>query len=613
MTTTAERPVIGVDDEQARLVVFALLDAAGGEPAVEVSQAVLAQSTGLDRRTLRRVLDRLEAAGWVGVERPATPNSPAVYGIAGLAQTCRDVGLTPPAPASPAVVERGPRVLSCQEATHPLDHVVEGARYLVNPEYLQAGENVRRDLRAGKGFLETVRAHGVVKDIDVYVTLTGLVVLDGHRRLEAALALHLESVPVRVVRVDDEAERIASQLMVNDEAEHCNSAERADAIQQLVLLGVPAQDLRRRGIRGEEVAAARAVASAPQAVRQAAVERPQIDLVGLGHLAELATDALEDSPVVAKAVADAIERPEQVEHIVARARAEAEEERILADKRAELEAKGIRVIEEAKDKSLYDSGQRLDSLVDDHGEVLTEATHSSCPGHAAVLYPDLTWEGSQRKVTGTRIVLWCTDWKAHGHRNRWARNTSGATSGPMEEEQRKARAEKIRRNKAMDAANGVRRQWIQDRLLTSGTRLPAVAWRSRLPLYLFPVLRWTHMRVSSTALEKGRERLACDLPSLRAVLPTAPAAEVALLTFALAAMEGSIEKDTWTDTRGVSAMMTRLHLRFLEQLGYTLSDVEANYCQDVEDATDDSDLHQVPGTKPTTKTTRTDQAEEGQS
>lgn len=613
MTTTVERPVIGVDDEQARLMVFALLDAAGGEPAVEVSQAVLAQSTGLDRRTLRRVLDRLEAAGWVGVERPATPNSPAVYGIAGLAQTCRDVGLTPPVPASPAVVERGPRVLSRQEATHPLDHVVEGARYLVNPEYLQAGENVRRDLQAGKGFLETVRAHGVVKDIDVYVTLTGLVVLDGHRRLDAALALHLESVPVRVVRVDDEAERIASQLMVNDEAEHCNSAERADAIQQLVLLGVPAQDLRRRGIRGEEVAAARAVASAPQAVRQAAVERPQIDLVGLGHLAELATDALEDSPVVAKAVADAIERPDQVEHIVARARAEAEEERILADKRAELEAQGIRAIEDAREWSLYDKGQRLDSLVDDHGEVLTEATHSSCPGHVAVVYPAVTWEGDQRKVTGTRVTLWCTDWRAHGHRNRWARNTSGATSGPMEEEQRKARAEKIRRNKAMDAANGVRRQWIQDRLLTSGTRLPAVAWRSRLPLYLFPVLRWTHMSVSSIALEKGRERLACDLPSLRAVLPTAPAAEVALLTFALAAMEGSIEKDTWTDTRGVSAMMTRLHLRFLEQLGYTLSDVEADYCQDVEDATDASDLHQVPGTKPTTKTTRTDQAEEGQS
>ena len=613
MTTTVERPVIGVDDEQARLVVFALLDAAGGEPAVEVSQAVLAQSTGLDRRTLRRVLDRLEAAGWVGVERPATPNSPAVYGIAGLAQTCRDVGLTPPAPASPAVVERGPRLLSRQEATHPMDHVVEGARYLVNPEYLQAGENVRRDLRAGKGFLETVRAHGVVKDIDVYISLTGMVVLDGHRRLDAALALHLESVPVRVVRVDDEAERIASQLMVNDEAEHCNSAERADAIQQLVLLGVPAQDLRRRGIRGEEVAAARAVASAPQAVRQAAVERPQIDLVGLGHLAELATDAVEDSPVVAKALADAIERPEQVEHIVARARAEAEEERLLADKCAELEAQGIRAIEDAREWSLYDKGQRLDSLVDDHGEVLTEATHSSCPGHAAVVYPAVTWEGDQRKVTGTRVALWCTDWRAHGHRNRWARNTSGATSGPMEEEQRKARAEKIRRNKAMDAANGVRRQWIQDRLLTSGTRLPAVAWRSRLPLYLFPVLRWTHMSVSSTALEKGRERLACDLPSLRAVLPTAPAAEVALLTFALAAMEGSIEKDTWTDTRGVSAMMTRLHLRFLEQLGYTLSDVEASYCQDVEDATDDSDLHQVPGTKPTTKTTRTDQAEEGQS
>ena len=519
---------------------------------------------------------------------------------AGLAQTCRDVSLTPPMPALPAVVEQGPRVLSRQEATDPLDHVVEGARYLVNPEYLQTGENVRRDLRAGKGFLETVRAHGVVKDIDVYVTLTGLVVLDGHRRLDAALALHLESVPVRVVRVDDEAE-------------HCNSAERADAIQQLVLLGVPAQDLCRRGIRGEEVAAARAVASAPEAVRQAAVERPQIDLVGLGHLAELAADAVEDSPVVAKAVADAIERPEQVEHIVARARAEAEEELLLAGKRAELEAQGLRVLAWAEERPLLGRGKLLEEMVDERGEVFTAQTHASCPGHVAVVHPKLDWNSSTRRVVGVSTDFWCDDWRAHGHRNRWARNASGATSGPMEEEQRKARAEKIRRNKAMDAANGVRRQWIQDRLLTSGTRLPAVAWRSRLPLYLFPVLRWTHMRVSSTALEKGRERLACDLPSLRAVLPTAPAAEVALLTFALAAMEGSIEKDTWTDTRGVSAMMTRLHLRFLEQLGYTLSDVEVGYCQDVEDSTDDSDLHQVPGTKPTTKTTRTDQAEEGQS
>ena len=59
---------------------------------------------------------------------------------AGLAQTCRDVSLTPPMPALPAVVEQGPRVLSRQEATDPLDHVVEGARYLVNPEYLQTGE-----------------------------------------------------------------------------------------------------------------------------------------------------------------------------------------------------------------------------------------------------------------------------------------------------------------------------------------------------------------------------------------------------------------------------------------------------------------------------------------
>ena len=88
-----------------------------------------------------------------------------------------------------------------------------------------AGDNIRRDLRVGADFLETVRAHGVVKDIDVYVALTGLVVLDGHRRHHAAVALGLDVVPVRVVQMDTEVERIARQLMVNDEHAHTNAAD----------------------------------------------------------------------------------------------------------------------------------------------------------------------------------------------------------------------------------------------------------------------------------------------------------------------------------------------------------------------------------------------------
>ena len=162
---------------------------------------------------------------------------------------------------------------------------------------------------------------------------------------------------------------------------------------------------------------------------------------------------LEEGARVRAKRADAIERPE---HIVARARAEAEEERLLAAKRAELEAQGLRVLAWAEERLLLGRGKLLEEMVDDRGEVFTAQTHASCPGHVAVVHPKLDWNSSSRRVVGVSTDFWCDDWRAHGHRNRWARNTSGATSGPMEEEQ----------CKAMDAANGVRRQWIQDQLLT---------------------------------------------------------------------------------------------------------------------------------------------------
>ena len=143
--------------------------------------------TGLSARTLRRTLDRLLAAGWIKRMRVASPNAPTLYDLSGLAEVAEAVGLTPRSDEQEKSTSVGIGVLSPEVAADPIGAVQPGQRWLVDPTLLQAGSNVRTDLRVGPEFVETIKGMGVLKDIDVYPTLTGLVVLDGHRRHRAAI------------------------------------------------------------------------------------------------------------------------------------------------------------------------------------------------------------------------------------------------------------------------------------------------------------------------------------------------------------------------------------------------------------------------------------------
>lgn len=510
---------------------------------------------------------------------------------------------TEPVPAAARVAEKGAsaaprgvvRRLSHEEAVDPAGHVVEGGRYLVDPEDLQRGDNIRRDLRVGADFLETVRAHGVVKDIDVYVALTGLVVLDGHRRHHAAVALGLEEVPVRVVRMDTEVERIARQLMVNDEHAHTNAAERADAITQLVLLGAPSRDLRRRGVRSEEIKAARAVAEAPADVRKVAVERPGIDLVGLGRLADLAEQAVPGSRALARAVEQVRERPEQLEHIVSRERDRVATERLLAERTRELQSQGCQVIDDTDIDNEVPPGwrkaaRRLEDLVDERGEGITPEGHASCPGHCATLRLVTEWDPDAHAYRPSRVAasFWCSDWAAHGHRNRHARSSSGATSGPQDEETRRARRELVARNKGWDAANEVRRRWLGESLLAR-PRPPADADLWAAPIQMGS-LSWLS---NGATITRGWERLERS-PSDYERPRTPTRARMSVVAWTCALIEASIGRTTWRDATTTALRLIRLHLRSLEAWGYVLADVETDLCEAVEEDADAGDLHTVP-------------------
>ena len=224
--------MIDASDVQARTVAETMLGMVEEDGQVEVAQAELVRLTGLSARTLRRTLDRLLAAGWIKRMRVASPNAPTLYDLSGLAEVAEAVGLQPRREEPTAVPSTGTGVLSAEVASDPIGAVQAGQRWLVDPTLLQAGSNVRTDLRVGPEFVETIKGMGVLKDIDVYPTLTGLVVLDGHRRHRAAIEARLETVPVRIVDVAGETERIGLQLTENDAHEHTSAVDRARAINQ---------------------------------------------------------------------------------------------------------------------------------------------------------------------------------------------------------------------------------------------------------------------------------------------------------------------------------------------------------------------------------------------
>lgn len=547
--------VIGEGDVRARTVAARLLALAGGADRVAVSQADLAAASGLSVRSLRRVMDRLVGAGWVGLARPATTTAPASYTVGAL----REAGIAPAGPAPAPAASGGPRVLSEAEARSPLGRLTPGERVLVDPSLLEGGENIRRDLRVTDGLVGTVRALGVLKDLHVYPTPTGLVVLDGHRRLAAALRVGLDTVPALVVAVDDEPARVERQLVSNDEHARTLPVERAEAIRQLVLLGVPRRDITRRtGAPPAEIDAAQAVAAAPQTVRDLGRTSPLLDLVTLGRLADLADVAGEDA---AQRAAQSISRnPAQADHVIERARRDAANARAREEAAAALAATGLTIID-IMDVA-REGVRELGMLVDGASEPITPSDHASCPGHAAYMVVDWSVD-DQDGVHSYKPIYVCTQWAAQGHR-------PCSRSGAQSEPEAARRAEVRRSNAALDAANAVRRTWIRDVLLA----------RPRPPVegvaaYELRVARWAHANVSPVARDKGLERLGVAPASL--VEPATPLeAARALLALHLALMEGSIEKTAWrSDDHGdVYLRMVRAHLGALTAWGYAPSPIE---------------------------------------
>jgi ParB family transcriptional regulator, chromosome partitioning protein len=201
------------------------------------------------------------------------------------------------------------------------------------------------------------------------------------------------------------------------------------------------------------------------------------------------------------------------------------------------------------------------SLADAEGNDLTEDNHAECPGHGAVILPG--WGGN------VRVVWLCTDWKAHGHRDR-----HGRVTGPMTDEQKEERRQLIATNKAWDSAEQVRRAWLRIFLARKSAPKDAAQYVARTML--------ASNRTVGAAVSDNNQLLAellghdkptswGESPLQEAADKATPArAQVLALGVVLAGIESSLDRNAWRNpTREAADYLTALN-----GWGYELADVE---------------------------------------
>ncbi|MBM4586493.1 hypothetical protein GS592_26195, partial [Rhodococcus hoagii] len=175
---------------------------------------------------------------------------------------------------------------------------------------------------------------------------------------------------------------------------------------------------------------------------------------------------------------------------------------------------------------------------------------------------------------GYRPVWYCTDPTAAGLRDRYGRNTNTATADDSDTGKADRAAERravIDNNKAWTSAETVRRAWLTDLAARKGAPKGAatfiansLAARARL---------FDAYHVHQTRNEILGTTNATDITALIGKASEARAQLLALVQV-LAAHEAATGKNDW---RTINTD-TVTYLRYLESLGYTLSEIELRAC-----------------------------------
>jgi ParB family chromosome partitioning protein len=498
-----------------------------------------------------------------------------------------------------------PETPASSEAAAGPDGLPSGPQpaYMVAVDQLTAHPgNVREDLDLTPQFLVSVAETGVRIPLLVTPHDGGFLVIEGHRRLAAAVQAGLPEVPcvLDAGRAGDAAGQFLDMVVANSDGHRRNFApvEEAAALFAAHEAGASRTRIRQStGRKAEDIKTALAAGKMSAHTRAAAGDlAAQLTLDELALLAEFDGD---DEAVIT--ILGALRRGLTAEYVAERIRqdrAEAVQHNQLV---ADLEAAGITVTD-----GLPDGAARLAGLLHD-GADLTSETHAGCPGRGAYFQ---SWNLAHP-------VHYCTAPAEHGHTVRTfgpppvaGNGTEGAdaaASSPLPDDPAAdappdpGRRLVIEGNKAWAAAGEVRRRWLPQ-LFARRTaprevarfvagQLLTMPEPLRLGLAAAPA---SPLFTDVTGLHADQAAEGCD---------TCPAVRLPLLMLApiAAAYEGTMSgteaaRSTWRADRYSPCPRPDAgrYLAFLASIGYQLSVIERAVADGVP-YTGDTPAEPIPG------------------
>ncbi|WP_394163521.1 ParB/RepB/Spo0J family partition protein [Galactobacter valiniphilus] len=426
----------------------------------------------------------------------------------------------------------------------------------LNPASLIVKVQVRTDAAADKALVADVKANGIIQPLTGYRNEAGgVVILAGHRRTLAAMEAGLDTVPVYVHEAaPSEADRIVAQVSENTRREELSEADQAAALFDLTQHVSDAQAAKRLHVSRKHVDTVKAVMASETA---SAHFQESMNLEEASVLAEFDGDAEAVERITSRQPWQSLA---QVAETIRQERAGAA---ALAAATAEHEKAGRAVILDGSEvNGQYGALEaalpvRVTTVNRPDG---TEATEED----ANAVYLATTWQGEVKET------LLISGWHEAGYTDK---HGAAAVLPPTTEEEEAAAAEAkearrkvIANNKAMDAANVVRREWVAT-FLTRKT-LPKDA-------AMFVARALTQGNTSDTKVQAtAADLLGLEVQGYRALgafeeIPKR--AEVITLALAIATVEAYMDKTSWRN----SSSMVRAYLAQLIAWDYEASEVEA--------------------------------------